>query len=154
VASGAIYHPGIAEEDNTSGWGYSKPAPERASGWSFAAAVPFGLFALYNGMHAWGVIGILLTVFGLWCGPLALPFVIGYVVYLGIKGRELAWRGRRFADTAQYEATMRVWNIVGAISLVIGPALALFWTIMILSSLNDMSGMMIDPGDSGCYTST
>jgi len=114
---------------NTSGWGTNKPVPDFARGWSFAGLVPFGMFALYNGQQAWGVAGILLTVLTFPGGFLAWPLMIGYVVFIGLKGRELAWQGRRFTSRKQYEDTMRVWNTVGLFSLAL-PVLQAVWQIM------------------------
>lgn len=154
AAPGALYNSGLVDEENTSGRGYDQPVPVWAGGWNFAAAVPFGLFALYNGMHTWGVVGILLTVLGIWMGPLMLPFCIGYIFYLGLKGREMAWRGRRFANRAQFETTMRVWNVVGAISLIVGPLICLVWILLLFSNMVDMPAFFTDTGDPGCYTSS
>ena len=152
AAPNTLYHTSLPAKDNTSGHGDVAAAPAGVGGWSFAAAVPFGLFALYNGMQVWGIIGILLTVFGLWLGPLALPFCIGYIVYLGIKGRELAWHWRRFADRTQFEATMRVWNIAGVFSLIIGPLIWLVWTVLLLSNMFNSPGFVADTCDPGGYT--
>ncbi|MBN2083338.1 zinc ribbon domain-containing protein [bacterium] len=116
-------------DDNTSGWGAQKSIPDYIRGWSFVGFVPFGMFALYNGQQAWGVAGILLTVLTFPFGFLAWPLMIGYAVYLGLKGRELAWHGRRFASAEEYEQTMRAWNIAGMISLVLPPLQAI-WHIM------------------------
>lgn len=152
AAPGALYHSGVPAENNTSGRGGTESAPAWVGGWSFAAAVPFGMFALYNGMQVWGIVGILLTLLGLWLGPLALPFCIGYVVYLGIKGREQAWQWRRFTDRAQFESIMRVWNIAGMVCLVIVPLIWLLWAAVLLSSMMNSPGFFAETGDPGCYT--
>lgn len=88
-------------DGNTSGMGEGYPVPPEASGWTFAGFVPFGLFSFNNGNSTWGLIGLLLWFFG---------FSIVYWIYIGITGRENAWRNRRFASRQEYMDTMRAWN--------------------------------------------
>jgi len=148
----ANYHTELVAEENSSGWAYARPTPVWARGWTFAGAVPFGLFALYNGMHVYGLVGILLSVFGLPFVWLLWPLSIGYIVYLGLRGRELAWRGRRFTDRLHYEQTMRSWNIAGAWSLAIVAVLYLLWIGLVLSSFGGLPMLSPAPADPSCYT--
>jgi hypothetical protein len=148
----ASYQQPWESEENSSGWGDTRQAPPWARGWSFAGALPFGLFAFCNGSQSLGVIGMLLTVFGLPFVMLLWPFSLGYIVYLGLKGRELAWRGRRFAGRRQYEQTMRVWHVAGALAMIVVPALYLVWIVALISSLGDLSPLFDGTAGSGGYT--
>jgi len=117
-------YPGYAmpPDGNTSGMGAAYPSPPEASGWTFGGCVAFGLFAFLNGSVLWGLIAVL--------GGM-VPYVGGlagliYFIYIGVQGRELAWRGRRFDNVHQYVATMNAWNTWGLIvGLVIGGLTAL-----------------------------
>jgi hypothetical protein len=146
------YQTELDVDENSSGWGYARPAPAWTGGWSFAGAVPFGLFALYNGMHVYGLAGILLSVFGLPLILLLWPFSIGYIVYLGFKGRELAWRGRRFADRREYEQAMRSWNIAGAWSLLLVVVLYVLWAALFVNSVDVTPLLAPGAADPSCYT--
>jgi hypothetical protein len=95
---------GLPPDGNTSGMGQGYPAPPEASGWTFAGFVPWGLFGFLNGDTTWGVVGLALWFFG---------FYIVYAIYMGITGRESAWRNRRFNSVYEYAETMRVWNYWG-----------------------------------------
>jgi len=97
-------------DGNTSGMGEGMPVPPETQGWTFAGCLPLGLFGLMNGVMLWGGLAL--------AGCLIVwPLYIVYTIYIGIKGRELAWRYRRFDSVLQYEETMRVWNTWGIICL-------------------------------------
>jgi hypothetical protein len=122
---GAPYAPppyGLPADGNTSGMGPGYPLPLEANGWTFAGFIPYGLFAFLNGNTTWGVIGLLLSIFGLH---------IVYVIYIGIKGREMAWQGRRFESAMQFSDTMREWNKWGLIVLIVaGVAILLYFLLV------------------------
>jgi hypothetical protein len=120
-------------DGNTSGMGPGYPAPAEASGWTFAGCVPFGLFAFFNGSIIWGLVAVL--------GGF-IPYIGGiaglvYLIYIGVQGRELAWRSRRFANLRQYVETMNAWNtwglVLGLISL-IGGVLMFFLVFAVMMS--------------------
>lgn len=138
VATGT-YGAAAGPAENTSGWGSAYPLPAEAQGWSFVGLVPFGLFPMYNGMHSWGVAGLLLTALGFF--PLLFiiwPLQLGYMIYIGMKGKELAWRSRRFAALSDYQQTMQVWNVVGIAAGVIG---AILLIVSIWYYFNAMSSL-------------
>jgi hypothetical protein len=91
------------------GEGY--PIPPQASGCTFAGCVPFGLFGFFNGSVLWGILGLVLG----WSG---LGLI--YIIYIGIQGRELAWRNRRFAGIQEFVDTMRAWHTGGIVALCVG----------------------------------
>lgn len=106
---GAPYGAAPYGDVNTSGMGPGYPLPYQTQGWTFAGFVPFGLFAFVNGSVLWGVLYWLLSFFGV---------SLVYNIYVGIKGRELAWQSRRFDSLQQFEETMAAWNRWGIISLI------------------------------------
>ena len=119
-------------DSNTSGMGPGYPAPPEASGWSFAGCIPYGLFAFINGSVLWGVLGIVLNFIG---------FGIIYIIYIGIQGRELAWRNRRFANVQQYVDTMNAWNVWGIVLAVIsGLGVVLYFIFVFGVMMAGMSG--------------
>lgn len=111
-----MYGYGMPPDGNTSGMGQGYPVPPEASGWTFAGCVPFGLFAFLNGSTLWGVLGIA----GWFVGGI---LGIVYLIYIGVQGRDLAWRSRRFNSVQEYQETMRSWNTWG---LVIGIGMFVF----------------------------
>lgn len=56
-----------------------------------------------------------------WVGLLALIPYVGFLVaiYLGIKGRELAWRNKRWESLQQFNRVQRRWSIAGAILTIV-----------------------------------
>ena len=43
-----------------------------------------------------------------------------YALYIGAKGRRIAWQRRKFRSVAHFQATMNVWNIVGGVFTILG----------------------------------
>ncbi|MBN2083339.1 zinc ribbon domain-containing protein [bacterium] len=117
-------------DSNTSGMGPGYPVPPEASGWTFAGCVPYGLFAFINGSVLWGVLGIVLNFVSLG---------IVYIIYIGIQGRELAWRSRRFANVQQYVDTMNAWNVWGIVLAVVsGVAFGLWFLFVFGMAMSDL----------------
>jgi len=80
----------------------------------------------------WGVLGIVLNFIG---------FGIIYIIYIGIQGRELAWRNRRFANVQQYVDTMNAWNVWGIVLAVIsGLGVVLYFIFVFGVMMAGMSG--------------
>jgi hypothetical protein len=109
----------MAAGTNTTNQGKDAIVPSEASGWTFAGFVPFGLFAFKHGLLWWGVIGILA------CIPsLGIVLWLIYWIYIGVNGKKLAWRHRRFESAQQFRDTMRAWNMWGIILLPVTIVLA------------------------------
>ncbi|MCC7479290.1 zinc ribbon domain-containing protein [bacterium] len=126
------YQQFMPQDGNTSGMGTGYQAPPQATGWTFAGFVPWGLFSFFNGNNTWGAIGLGLSLFG---------FYIVYSIYIGIKGREMAWQERRFESVEQYEAVMKAWNSAGLAVLLIGAGLiALYMVFVFVVMFAGMSG--------------
>jgi hypothetical protein len=117
---------GVAAE-NTSGQGESAIVPEEVKGWSWGA---FGLTWI------WGVFnGVLISLLCL------IPvFAIVWAFVLGVKGKEWAWRNKKWHSVEHFKNTQRPWDIAGIvifaiwviaiaiIPLVLVPIFVLAWT--------------------------
>jgi len=94
--------------------------------WNWGAFLLSWIWALGHGQI---LVGILILVVGI------LPVIgtlvdLGLVIYLGIKGNELAWNSGRFASIEQLKETERVWTKWAVILLIIG--LVLFVLSMVV----------------------
>jgi len=92
---------GITPE-NTSGQGESATVPEEVKGWSWGA---FGLTWI------WGVCnGVLISLLCL------IPvFVIVWAFVLAVKGKEWAWRNKKWDSIEHFKNTQRPWDIAGIV---------------------------------------
>lgn len=88
--------------ENNSGGGASIVLPEGVKGWSWGAFMWNWIWAIFNKT---------------WIGLLALVPYIGFVaaIYLGIKGRELAWRNKRWDSLEHFQRVQRAWSVWAAI---------------------------------------
>jgi hypothetical protein len=116
------YSPYTPTDGNTSGMGPGYNLPADTQGWSFAGFVPWGLFSFFNGNPTWGAIGLVLSVFG---------FYIVYCIYIGVKGKEMAWQGRRFESIEQFNETMRAWNTWGLVLLCLSVLAVLLYILLV-----------------------
>ena len=88
--------------ENTSGQGESAIVPEEVKGWSWAG---FGLTWI------WGVFnGVLISLLALIPG-----FALIWAIVLGIKGREWAWRNKKWESVEHFKNTQRPWDIAGIV---------------------------------------
>ena len=94
--------------ENNSGGGNSVILPPGVKGWSWGAFLFNWLWAVFNST---------------WIGLLALIPYVGLIVsiYLGIKGRELAWRNKRWDSLEHFNRVQRRWSAWGLI-LIVGVA--------------------------------
>ena len=86
-----------AAAENNSGGGSSIVAPEGVKGWSWGAFICNWIWCIYNNT---------------WIGLLALVPYIGVIVaiYLGFKGRELAWKNKRWDSLEHFNKVQRSWS--------------------------------------------
>ena len=107
--------------------------------WNWGAFLLSWIWALGHGQV---LVGILILVVGI------LPVIgtlvdIGLVIYLGIKGNELAWNSGRFASIEQLKETERVWTKWAVILLIIGLVLfvlsMIIGVIVLISSISSQS---------------
>lgn len=82
---------------NNSGGGKSIEVPPGVAGWSWGAFLLNWIWAIFNST---------------WIGLLCLVPYIGFIfaIYLGIKGRELAWRNKRWDSMEHFNRVQRNWS--------------------------------------------
>ncbi len=87
---------------NNSGGGSGIVVPEEVKGWSWGAFLLNWIWAIGNRT---------------WIGLLALIPYVGFLmtIYLGIKGREMAWRNNRWDSIEHFNRVQRSWSKWGAI---------------------------------------
>lgn len=103
---------------NNSGGGSRIELPPGIKGWSWGAFLWNWIWSPFNRV---------------WIGLLALVPYIGFLVaiYLGIKGRELAWRHKRWDSIEHFNRVQRSWSkwgliiVLGVVGLGILAAVAL-----------------------------
>jgi hypothetical protein len=88
----------IAASENTSGMGKTAVIPEGIKGWSWGAFMFNWLWSAFNGT---------------WIGLLALIPYVGIImsIALGIKGREWAWRNKRWDSIEHFQRVQRRWSL-------------------------------------------
>lgn len=104
--------------DNTSGMGKDATIPPGVSGWSWGAFLLNWIWAVSNRT---------------WIGLLCFIPYVGFVmsIILGIKGREWAWRNKRWDSVEHFQRVQRKWSIwslviiVGVMGLAILAAIAI-----------------------------
>ena len=90
---------------NTSGMGKDAVIPPGVAGWSWGAFLLNWIWAVGN--RTW---------IGLLCWVPYLGFVMSFV--LGFKGREWAWRNKRWESIEEFQRVQRLWSIWGTIIMV------------------------------------
>ena len=104
--------------ENSSGQGNGPALPPGISGWSWGAFLFNWIWAIGNSV---------------WFGLLALIPYVGFIfaIYLGVKGREMAWRKRRWDSIEHFNRVQRSWSkwaliiTIGVMGLAILAAIAL-----------------------------
>lgn len=94
--------------ENNSGEGSGTVPPEGIKGWSWGAFLLNWIWSASNRTYI---------------GLLALVPYVGFLmsIYLGVKGRELAWQNKRWDSVEHFNFVQRRWSIWGFI-LVVGVA--------------------------------
>lgn len=95
-------HPGLT---NTSGMGKASEVPEGISGWSWGAFLLNWIWALGN--RTW---------IGLLCWIPYVGIIMAFV--LGFKGREWAWRNKRWDSVEHFESVQKRWSFWGVLIVV------------------------------------
>jgi hypothetical protein len=98
----------VSAGENNSGGGSGVIPPPGVKGWSWGAFLLNWIWAVFNKT---------------WIGLLCLVPYVGFVmsIYLGIKGRELAWRNKYWDSLEHFNRVQRRWSIWGLV-LVFGVA--------------------------------
>ena len=94
--------------ENNSGGGAGIVPPEGVKGWSWGAFLLNWIWAIGNKT---------------WIGLLCFIPYIGFIfsIYLGVKGRELAWRNNRWESVEHFNRVQKRWSF-WAVLLVVGVA--------------------------------
>ncbi|MES2888300.1 MAG: hypothetical protein V4739_09855 [Pseudomonadota bacterium] len=84
--------------ENNSGGGSSVVPPPGVAGWSWGAFLLNWIWAVFNKT---------------WIGLLCLVPYVGLVfsIYLGIKGRELAWKNKRWDSIEHFNRVQKRWTV-------------------------------------------
>jgi putative copper export protein len=90
-----------SDENNSGGGSLIIPPPE-VQGWSWGAFLLNWIWAVSNK-----------TYIGLLCMIPYIGFLFAF--YLGIKGRELAWRNKRWDSLEHFQRVQKKWSIWGVI---------------------------------------
>ncbi|GAA5169889.1 hypothetical protein [Viridibacterium curvum] len=106
------------EGENTSGMGKGHPIPEDVKGWGWGPFVLSWIWALGNKTYI---------------GLLALVPYVGLIVsiYLGIKGRELAWQNKRWDSVEHFNRIQRRWSFWALVLFILIPAIGIAAAILI-----------------------
>lgn len=96
----------LSIQDNTSGQGKGSEIPEGIKGWSWGAFIFSWIWAIGNKS---------------WVGLFALVPYIGFIMsfVLGFKGREWAWRNKRWESIEHFQRVQRKWSLWSFAFLVI-----------------------------------
>ena len=107
-----------SDAENNSGGGKSIVIPEGIKGWSWGAFLLNWIWSIFNKT---------------WLGLLALIPYVGFImaIYLGIKGRELAWRNKRWDSLEHFKRVQRSWSKWGLIVLLIPAVIGIVAAILI-----------------------
>jgi hypothetical protein len=99
----ALAEPSFGE--NTSGMGKGAAIPDGVAGWSWGAFLLNWIWAVCNNT---------------WIGLLCFIPYVGIVmsIILGVKGREWAWRNKRWESVEHFQRVQRKWSMWGLIIIV------------------------------------
>ena len=88
----------LVTTENTSGMGRDAEIPDGVKGWSWGAFMFNWIWAVSNRT---------------WIGLFALLPYVGFLmaVALGIKGREWAWRNRKWESVEHFQRVQRRWSL-------------------------------------------
>ncbi len=108
----------IAEPENTSGMGKESQLPEGIKKWSWGAFFLSWIWAIGNNT---------------WIGLVALIPYVGFIMafVLGAKGREWAWRNKRWESLEHFNRVQRKWSIWGVAIGVTIPAIGIIAALTI-----------------------
>ncbi|MEO7726274.1 MAG: hypothetical protein ABIS45_03410 [Burkholderiales bacterium] len=92
----------VETAENNSGGGSSIEPPPGIKGWSWGAFLLNWIWSIGNRV---------------WIGLLCMVPYIGLImaIYIGFKGREMAWRARRWDSIEHFNEVQRKWTLWGCI---------------------------------------
>lgn len=123
---------------NSSGQGPTAVVPDQIRGFNWGALLLNWIWTLGNATCGMAILSFVLS---------AIPLVnLGWAIYLGLHGNEIAWRSKQWQGVEHFKATQRKWTIAGIVVVVLGILLACVCTalggVASLSSQNFSSGVL------------
>ncbi len=113
--------PAQSSGGNTSGQGSSAAVPEEVKGWSWGGFfLTWIWWGLFNSVW-WSFFLVVI---------IPQPFIN---VILGVKGRELAWKYKRWESVEQFKLSQRKWDIAGVVLLVISLVILIIIVIELIA---------------------
>lgn len=107
-------------ENNTSGMGKNAEIPDGIKGWSWGGFGLNWLWAIFNNT---------------WIGLLVFVPYVGFVmsIVLGIKGREWAWKNKKWQSIEHFNSVQRKWSIATLVFYLVSVLLCvLFIALMVI----------------------
>jgi len=103
-----------------------EPLPPGIKGWSWGAFFMNWIWAIGNRT---------------WIGLLAMIPYVGFIVaiWLGFKGREMAWKNKQWKSVEHFNRVQRNWSICGLVLVVIPVVLMLFVAVPAYNSYVERS---------------
>lgn len=103
--------------ENTSGQGSAAIVPgEIRGGFNWGAFLLNWIWSIGNTSCGFAVLSTVLSF---------IPLVgLGWAIYLGVKGNELAWQSKRWNDVEHFRRTQRTWTRVGIALFLVSVLLA------------------------------
>ena len=108
---------GLAAE-NTSGMGSNAVIPDGVKGWSWGAFFLNWIWAAFNST---------------WIGLLALIPYAGFImaIILGLKGREWAWKNKRWDSLEHFNRVQKKWSFWGVLITLVPATIGILAAIII-----------------------
>lgn len=101
---------------NTSGQGAAAVVPPEVANAGFNWGAGFVTFFWSIAHSAWlGMAIIAFSIMQRAIPVVGLLLMLGFQVFMGMKGNELGWRNRKWDDVAHFQRTQKVWAIWGKI---------------------------------------
>lgn len=92
--------------------------PEGVQGWSWGAFMLNWIWALFNKSY----IGLLALI----------PYIgLVFAIYLGIKGRELAWKNKEWESVEHFQRVQKKWSVWGVCLLLVPAVVGILAAILI-----------------------
>lgn len=116
---------GSNNHNNTSGMGKDSLVPDEIKGWCWGGFCLNWIWAIFN--NTWIGLSVLLTYL------VGLP-VIGFVVciVLGIKGREWAWKNKKWQSVEHFNNVQRKWSIASLIVFIVSIIIGIIITVLMV----------------------
>ena len=125
IASQPVPAPPVGQS-NTSGQGSAAAVPEEVKGWSWGGFLLTWIWGIGNNV----MIALLALV-----GPIS--FIIA--IYLGLKGRELAWQSKRWDSVEHFNRAQKNWGIAGL--LIAAVPVVIILLIILIVAINPAGNM-------------